>query len=236
MPSPDEYAHAVTRQAIARAGAALGFKTAQADVLDCLADVLAQYIEKLSRESLNNAELHGRAQPGIQDLFQALEGLRPLKSGWQDLRDFAFPELLSIPGSSAPAASAEGVVGDDEEDGESGLRSASGRPAATAVAWHQPFPFVVPSFPVQQVLRRDDASASIGEKIVRGAHVPDHLPPYPPQHTYKRSAASSSAGRKRAAALSAQEKERQRIKREATSSISKSLSKIEDCADEVGEA
>ena len=243
MPSPDEYARAVTRQAIARACAALGFKTAQADVLDCMSDVLAHYIQKLSRESLVNAELHGRAQPGIQDVMQALDGLRPLKSSWQDLREFAFPELTpsSTGGIGTESIDGAGVEDDnEEEEEESGTRPSSSSSSSSApVAWHQPFPFSVPTFPVKQVIKRDDTSAAIGEKIIRGAHVPEHLPAYPPQHTYKRGGAGASGGsdrvgKKRAAAMAAKEKESQRVKREAASSISKSLSKIEDCADEGG--
>jgi hypothetical protein len=58
MPSPDEYAHAVTRQATARACAALGFKTAQTDVLDCLSDVMAQYLQKVRVRHATSYDVH----------------------------------------------------------------------------------------------------------------------------------------------------------------------------------
>jgi len=175
-------------------------------------------------------------------MMQALEGLRPLKASWTDLRDFAFPELsvdsVGMPSSEVNAAVAdleeEGEDGEDGEDGDDGEGISSSR--QSSAGWHQPFPRSVPQFPVRQRAKGEDTGALIGEKVVRGAHVPDHLPAYPPQHTYQRSAAAGvvRSSRKRAAALATKEKEAQRVKREAASSISKSLAKIEDCADEEG--
>lgn len=73
--SSDDFALQCTKQAIARAGVALGFKNAQSGVLDVLSDVLRNFIEKVSSSSLKISEAHGRGQPGIQDVFQALENL-----------------------------------------------------------------------------------------------------------------------------------------------------------------
>ncbi len=240
MLSPDEYAQIITQQAAARACAALGFKTAQTEVLECLSDVVSHYIQKLSRESLHLAELHGRAQPGLQDLLQALEGLRPLKSSWVDLREFAFPELSQgqtdsqISNITSASSSRKKEEGNENEDEDEVIdRSDSRYVHAIRKGWRQPFPHMVPQFPVRHRTRVEDAGAIIGEKVVRGAHVPEHLPAYPPQHTYKRSNTDGNGSRKRAAAAAAKEKESQRVKREAASSISKSLAKIEDCADEV---
>lgn len=73
--SSDEFAVQCTKQAIARAAVALGFKNTQAPVLDVLSDVLRNFIEKVACSSLKLSEAHGRGQPGIQDVLQALENL-----------------------------------------------------------------------------------------------------------------------------------------------------------------
>lgn len=77
--SPDEYAHVISKQAIARACVALGFKNAQPAVLDALADVVRHYIQKLSESSAEIAEQSGRAQPGISDAIAALENMVSFK-------------------------------------------------------------------------------------------------------------------------------------------------------------
>lgn len=193
--------------------------------------------------SLHHAELHGRAQPGIQDMLQALEGLRPLRASWTELREFAFPEMSGESAGGAGGASSTEVnaavadlEGEDEEGGDEGPAGDGSSRRQGSAGWHQPFPHPVPQFPVRQRATGEDTSALIGEKAVRGAQVPEHLPAYPPRHTYKRSGADGArSSRKRAAAVAAREKEGQRVKREAMSSVSKSLAKIEDCADEQGE-
>ena len=73
--SGDEFAREVMRRAIARTCVALGFKNAEASVLDALADVMRGYNLKLATQTLAIAELHGRVQPGMQDLLKALEEL-----------------------------------------------------------------------------------------------------------------------------------------------------------------
>ena len=56
------------------------------------------------------------------------------------------------------------------------------------VRWSQPFPHAVPDFPERQKRRHEE---HISVDRVRGPHVPDFLPPYPPVHTYKRSIQST---------------------------------------------
>jgi len=177
--------------------------------------------------------------------MQALEGLRPLKASWTDLREFAFPELshdsAEVPSSNVTTGVADLEENDEEgEEGDAGDSSSSSSSSSRqgSAGWHQPFPHTVPQFPLRQRAKGEDTGVLIGEKMVRGAHVPEHLPAYPPQHTYNRSSAGREVRgrRKRAAAQAALGKEAQRVRREAASSISKSLAKIEDCADEVGES
>jgi len=264
MASPEEYSQTVLKQAIARASLALGFKNAQPDVLECLSDVMQQCIQKMATECATNAQLHGRAQPGIQDALEALESLRPLKSGWKDLRDFAFPELTdagageapnyasSATSSAAAAATANNTSTEASEPGDETKgdnEGAEAAPSSSSRAWRQPFPYGVPNYPVRHVAKKDEdnggsggngssSAAALEERAVHGSQVPRHLPDYPPQHTYphktKSSAGSSSGGRssrKRQAERLAMDKEVQKLKREAGSSVSKSLAAIEDCAD-----
>ncbi len=207
MSSPEEYSHVVLKQAIARASLALGYKNAEPDVLEALSDVMQECIEKISRECAANAQLHGRAQPGIQDALEALESLRPLKSGWKDLRDFAFPDLIDTDGNAtaasasatatATATTAEGMdasstaaKGEEEETKDGAATSSNSTttaPSSSSRAWRQPFPYGVPPFPVRAAVKSSSSSSSsaaLEERPVRGAQVPLHLPPYPPQHTY----------------------------------------------------
>lgn len=80
MSNPDDYAREVTKQAIARACVALGFKNAQPAVLDALADIIRHYIQHVSEKSVTTAELSGRVQPGIQDVLQVLDAMVSLAS------------------------------------------------------------------------------------------------------------------------------------------------------------
>jgi len=274
MPSPDEYARTLTKQAISRAALALGFQNAQADVLHCLGDVLAEIIQKLARESLVNSEFHGRAQPGLQDTLQALECLRPLKSEWIDLRDFAFPELTDAANGnsninantntsirSSRSSSSSNSNSNNNNDNDNGNDTtnknediakliAGNGTSSGSTAWRQPFPYDVPNFPVSDTSNTNKLNKTDLDKIDQllegggsskgshGSHVPEHLPAYPPQHTYpnkkrllKESNNSNSSSRKRAAIALKNEKELQKLNREAGSSISRSLTSIEDCAD-----
>jgi hypothetical protein len=249
----EEYSRTISKQAIARASLALGFKNANPDVLESLSDVLAHFIEKLSRESLHNAELHGRAQPGIQDTLQSLESLRPLKSSWTDLRDFAFPDLAAMSTEQIANSIAMNIPTADNDDEDNSDRDslADGSEvgddttvepvAATSSssrAWRQPFPYAVPYFPVRQTAKSDGAadtaaaaSAALDDKPKRGPQVPDHLPDYPPQHTYPHRESKGKSSRKRAAEQLANEKIQNKVRREGSSSVSKSLGRIEDAAD-----
>lgn len=90
-------------------------------------------------------------------------------------------------------------------------------------AWHQPFPHIVPDFPVRQKLKKETLLPD--EQETRGAGVPAHLPCYPPVHTYKRSHGS----RKRPAG---KEQGPGGVPQRARSTVVKSLGVIEDVADQ----
>lgn len=54
----------------------------------------------------------------------------------------------------------------------------------TSKRYSEPFPFTVTPFPVPPSDTTHKPSVLIGEQT-RGAHIPPHLPMYPPMHTYK---------------------------------------------------
>ena len=211
MPShSDEFARVVTKQAIARASVALGYKEAHSAVVDSLADIVRHFIEKVSRVAREIAEEHGRAQPGIQDIMYALDTIQPMNTSWSELAQFAFPEAQSTSAAAAAPSSsssepAEGeeslAVGEDEgesKDGAAAATSVGGSKVENRAAWHQPFPHFVPKFPIKQPTKADSTRALIElESKTRAPHVPSHLPSYPPSHSIRRLVGKSAAGLKR---------------------------------------
>ena len=200
MPShSDEFARLVTKQAIARASVALGYKEAHSAVVDSLADIVRHFIEKVSRVAREIAEEHGRAQPGVQDIMYALDTIQPMNISWSELAQFAFPEAQSpsvtatAPSSSSnePAGEEESIpVGAEEEDSKDGAAvtiSSAGSKIENRAAWNQPFPHFVPKFPIKQAIKADSSRALAElEDRARAPHVPSHLPPYPPAHSIRR--------------------------------------------------
>lgn len=69
----DEFSREVLKHAAARACIALDYKQAHSSVLDCLADILAHYIESIGEKIHDHAELAGRAVPGTHDCISSLE-------------------------------------------------------------------------------------------------------------------------------------------------------------------
>ena len=194
MPShSDEFARLVTKQAIARASVALGYKEAHLAVVDSLADIVRHFIEKVSRVAREVAEEHGRAQPGVQDIMYALDIIQPMNTSWSELAQFAFPEaqstsaIAAAPSSSSSESVEEGEnisVGAEEEDSKDDAAAttiSAGSKVENRAAWHQPFPHFVPKFPLKQGIKADSTQVLVElEARARAPHVPSHLPPYPP--------------------------------------------------------
>ena len=236
--TPDEFANQVCKQAIARACVALGFKNAEAAALDVLSDVVREYIEKVSASTLKIAELHGRVQPGIQDALQALDGLKPTPTSIGELRDFAFSEAAGTSKAGASSSSSSSSSSGDAVDGgadqlgpEIDNEMVESLSKSSASAWHQPFPHIVPNFPIRQKLKPEIRLPD--EEVTRGADVPSHLPAFPPVHTYKRSHGGGNKKKAPAAVSTAAAKE-QGASKKARTTITKSLSLIEDECD-IGE-
>lgn len=87
--------------------------------------------------------------------------------------------------------------------------------------WRMPFLHKVPPFPVH--VRRSEAPVS--ENVTeKRPEIPDHFPPFPPVHTYKRSdTKSKKRNRSENSSHSASKK--------SVQSVQKSLSRIEDAAE-----
>ncbi len=52
--------------------------------------------------------------------------------------------------------------------------------------WKQPFPFDIKCFPVENVSDMVDYQILSGGLNAHDQHIPTHLPPFPPSHTYSR--------------------------------------------------
>lgn len=206
----EEFSRKVTKQAIARTSLALGYKEAQTEVVDSLADIIRYYIEKLSSSSLEIAEGHGRAQPGIHDVIKALESMQSTHTrDWTELAQFAFPP--EVIGGTALLGGDDGRDGDteNEEEKDLGASSSSGTTGSKGdnkAAWRQPFPHLVPKYPVKQKAKIDSSrllSEDGDGANARPAFVPGNLPPFPPAHTYKKDKATKSDSGKRSSTSSA---------------------------------
>eukprot|EP01041_Mallomonas_annulata_P002447 gene2447-4751_t len=85
--------------------------------------------------------------------------------------------------------------------------------------WCAPFPFVVPSFPVRLKIKKETTNL---DEAIRGPHIPSHLPPYPPEHTYRRTS------KKRSLEPSSLSKDQSRSKKiTSIKSIRKSITLLE---------
>lgn len=68
-----DYSGAISKMAIGKMCAALGFKQIQQGALESLADIAKEYIGTLGRNIVNISETGGRAIPGVHDAITALE-------------------------------------------------------------------------------------------------------------------------------------------------------------------
>lgn len=117
--------------------------------------------------------------------------------------------------------SADTAGADDQLLGAAEKTSGGGKSS-----WCQPFPHVVPPFPVRQ--KPKEQAILHDERTVRGPHIPRFLPAYPPAHTYRRRAQGS---RKRLASEAVEDASSRKAKLDAVRSVAASLAKIEDVAD-----
>lgn len=93
--------------------------------------------------------------------------------------------------------------------------------------WNQPFPYEVPPFPISNSLQ-SKVERLANEIVTKDSYVPDHLPPYPPSHTYKRAQVMS----KKRATESNEKSPRYKVRKISNlQSIHQSLAVIEETVD-----
>ena len=56
----------------------------------------------------------------------------------------------------------------------------------SSAIWNQPFPYEIPPFPILSRASNAKDDRLLKEPTTRDPFVPNHLPVYPPLHTYKR--------------------------------------------------
>jgi len=95
----------------------------------------------------------------------------------------------------------------------------------------------VPSFPVATSVDAISSSSLLGESGAKDLYIPDHLPAFPPAHTYRRSTTSSKK-RSLQPTKDSSEKDREKDqvthkapRRESIKSAQTSLTAIEDSID-----
>lgn len=124
---------------------------------------------------------------------------RPKNTNWKELRSFAFEDVKNPTMDSTKK-------------------------------WCQPFPFDVPSFPVAADSTSGSKSAlSVGDTTTtKDPYIPNHLPAFPPAHTYKR---SSSKKRSSDGGAGSSEQPKKQSRSAAIKSAQSSLAIIEDSID-----
>ena len=110
-PTPDEFAHAVTKCAVAHLAigvgnsdpqpppgqAGPGFTTADTRAVELLSDVIGRYIETLGLSAGENANAAGRTSTNAYDVLNAMSSLSPRPLSVKDLHTFARDRGLEAP-------------------------------------------------------------------------------------------------------------------------------------------
>ncbi len=68
--SCEEISRQLLCQSVALAAVDAGYTEASPECLDAMADVLSKLIEQMGEKAVAHAEVSGRVQPGILDVFQ----------------------------------------------------------------------------------------------------------------------------------------------------------------------
>lgn len=174
----DNFARAVSRQAVAQIAISVGCQEAYPSVLDTLADLARDFILSVGREAQAKCEAEGRTHISVLDMQAALEFQQPfgretperLSLDFRSLKNFAFRESDPL-----KEAATDEIM--DQSD---------------KLQWCQPFPTKVEPFPVRKRPRLPPSGWLPGQCAAdagtRPSYVPPFLPPFPPEHTYRRTA------------------------------------------------
>jgi histone H3/H4 len=171
----EEFAHEVMKQSVARTCVALGYSQASPECLECMADVVGNFISTLGQKTTEIAETAGRFQPGFQDVILSCGALVSMRrlfilfgfvfmlSGglfqgrgfsWKELRDFAFVDVGN-PAAMKPQQSLYSMAHGAQQSGPT-------------LKWNQPFPHEVPSFPMRTRSAAASSSSSYSSTVSSG--------------------------------------------------------------------
>ncbi|KAK6928089.1 Bromodomain associated domain [Dillenia turbinata] len=154
--SGEEFGRAIAKIAVAQICEGAGFQSFQSSALETLADITIRYIRNLGQNANSYANLAGRAESNVVDVFQGLEDLG-MTQGFIGLSD-----VNRCPIGSGLVREISQYVSLEEE---------------------VLFPFNVPRFPVVKERKAGPSFLQVGESSPED-HVPDWLPKFPDHLLY----------------------------------------------------
>ncbi|KAK6913349.1 Bromodomain associated domain [Dillenia turbinata] len=152
----EEFGRAIAKISVAQICENAGFQSFQSSALETLADIAIRYIRNLGQNANYYANLAGRAESNVVDVFQGLEDLG-LSQGFLGLSD-----VNRCPIGSGLVREISQNVNLEEE---------------------VPFLFNVPRFPVVKETKLAPNFLQVGENSPNG-HIPHWLPKFPDPHLY----------------------------------------------------
>ncbi|XP_068654302.1 transcription initiation factor TFIID subunit 8-like [Aristolochia californica] len=156
-PAGDEFGRAIARIAVAQICESVGFQGFQQSALEALSDIAIRYLRDLGKTAHFYANLAGRTDCNVFDIFRGLEDLVGPTQGFTGASDVNHCLLGS------------GTV----------------REITQYVDYAEEIPFVrpIPRFPVVRAIKTAPSFAQLGE-APPAKHIPDWLPALPDPHTY----------------------------------------------------
>ncbi len=149
--------------------------------METLSEVLKGFIETIAIDASENAEISGRTCAGIQDVCVTLHDLN---YPWRSLNSFAFEDKSDNNNNNNNIST---VKKESNRLFAAYLLTHSLTHSLTnSIKWNQPFPLDLENFPIKvrsKPLQLYNQSLS---QVPNPAHIPKHLPAYPPSHTYGR--------------------------------------------------
>ena len=146
--------------------------------METLSEVLKGFIETIAVDVSENAEISGRTCAGIQDVCVTLHDLG---YPWRSLNSFAFEDKsennsnLSHVKKESNRLLTYSLI----------LTYLLAHSLTCSIKWNQPFPLDLENFPVKVRSKPLQLYANQSlSQVANPAHIPKHLPTYPPPHTY----------------------------------------------------
>jgi histone H3/H4 len=171
----EEFAHEVMKQSVARTCVALGYSQASPECLECMADVVGNFISTLGQKTTEIAETAGRFQPGFQDVILSCGALVSMRRFFCFVWFCVYLEWWSFSGTwlQLERASRLCLRGCGQsccyEPQQSLYSMAHGaQQSGPTLKWNQPFPHEVPSFPMRTRSAAASSSSSYSSTVSNG--------------------------------------------------------------------